>query len=62
MTEIRSGQLVITIDDGSPEDRLCWIRQALAAALRNYAINPDKRFRDHEHAIVLAELMEEVID
>jgi hypothetical protein len=62
MTIIHPDKLVIVIEDNEPCDRLQWILQAMAAAMRHYARNPDRHHKDDEHAEVLSELMEHMVN
>ncbi len=60
MVTLKKESLVIVIEDTSPAERREWLIDALAAMLRNYAINPEKRFEDNEHAAVIADLVMEL--
>jgi len=53
-------ELCIHIDDPSPDERRTWLIKACAAAMRWYALNPDKRKDDSEHVVVISDLIEEL--
>jgi hypothetical protein len=60
ITENYAG-LCILIADVNPQERQHWIQQALTAALRWNITNPDKRSEDEHHAIVLCDLLAELM-
>jgi hypothetical protein len=60
ITENYAG-LCILIPDVNPNERKSWLAQALNAALRWNITNPDKRDDDEHHAIVLSDLLAELM-
>jgi hypothetical protein len=60
ITENYAG-LCILIPDVNPNERKNWLAQALNAALRWNITNPDKRDDDEHHAIVLSDLLAELM-
>lgn len=53
-------KLVIDIYDTSPEELRVRLIRSLARALSHYALNPDKRKRDHDDATALSDLLVEL--
>jgi hypothetical protein len=62
MITIGKGKVCITILDASPEERITVLTKALAASMRWYALNTDKRSCDHDHAAELATFMQLLLD
>lgn len=62
MIMIEKERLVIVIEDTSPEERREWIIKAIARHLAHYAMNPEKRKDDMDHALVLADLLNDLVD
>jgi hypothetical protein len=60
MTTVHPEKLVVVIEDNAPAERREWIINALADMLRHYALNPNKRFEDHESAAQVADLIKEL--
>lgn len=54
--------LRVSIADGSPDERRDYLIKALAASMRWYAHNPDKRDDDHDYAAQISLLMQELVD
>lgn len=64
MVAFNDDTLVITIRDSEPEQRLRWLIQAIAAAMRWKASNdPGELYvADAQHQYNLAQLLEELAD
>lgn len=50
----------ITIFAKDAEERRRYIKSALASALRWYALSPDKRHGDEQHAVILIDLLSDL--
>lgn len=64
MINILDDKLVITIKDASPKERYQWILRSLIAAVRweGACPNYEKYDDDGQNKIVLAQLMEEMLE
>lgn len=62
MTHIKEDELCICVKDRSPEERREYLIKACASAMRWYALNPDKRKTDHDHAAAISDLLEELAE
>jgi hypothetical protein len=63
MITYKEDALIITIEDYAPQERRDWIMKALAATIRwNAHANGDKTNADDANLVVLAQLLEEIID
>lgn len=61
MARLTECTLIIEIPDGSPAERREMLIKAIASALRWYALHPDKRKEDGQHAACLSDLIHELI-
>lgn len=61
MITYKKEHLVISIYELSPQERRDWLMKAIAAAVR-WNAHADRTNADDENLVVLAQLMEELID